>query len=535
MPDRNKERQILRFRILALIAILIIAAALRLNHIRQPFVDAFSWRQSDMAMMADNFYRGNWNIFYPKVNGNGPGPSYQGWEFQTVTYLSAMLYTIFGQQEWVGRAMAVLFGLWGIFALYQLVRRIWDEEYALVSAAVMAVMPGSIFIERSFLPDPAMVALVTTSLWFLVAYLQTDRLFYLSLACVFGAWGFLTKITGLIIGLPMLYAVFTILDPKHALLKRRLIIIGTAAAFTIAPVIVYYLWARHISLMYPPYHFAGAGNWLWDSGMQNWLERYYFFPRLSQSIRNWIWTPAIIMLVLFGLVFSLLNITSGRASANNLSKKAFLLFHWWFLGGIIFYVVGAKEIVENPWNFHIMNPAAAALAGYATITAANIMSRISRFHITSAVITVILILIGAFGQLGLKYMYHSYAYESYKLGLALRQVSEPEDLVVTVSNTFAEPTAIYYSQRRGWVFPPAFTWHEELLREDHEAIRVFEELRSNGADWLGIVNESFHKLGKNNPLLIHHIINTCELVGATPEWIIYRIGQTGRSAKQKNR
>ena len=138
-----------------------------------------------------------------------------------------------------------------------------------------------------------------------------------------------------------------------------------------------------------------------------------------------------------------------------------------------------------------------------------------------------LILIGAFGQLGLKYMYHPYAYESYSLGLALRQVSKPEDLVVTVSNAFAEPTTIYYSHRRGWVFPPAFTWEKELLREDHEAIRVFEELRSSGADWFGIVDESVHKLRKQNPVFMQHIIDTCELVDATPEWIIYRIGQTG--------
>ena len=145
-------------------------------------------------MMAENYYRTNWNIFYPEVNWNGPGPSYQGREFQTVTYIAALLYGVFGQQDWVGRSVVVAFGVWGIFALYQLVRRVWDEERALAGAAVMALLPGSIFIERSFLPDPAMVALVVTSLWMFVAYLQTERLRYLVLAGVIGAWGLLTKI-----------------------------------------------------------------------------------------------------------------------------------------------------------------------------------------------------------------------------------------------------------------------------------------------------------------------------------------------------
>jgi nitrate reductase gamma subunit len=66
-----------RITIYLLIAILVAAALLRFNHITQPFVDAFSWRQSSTAMMAENFYRRNWNIFYPEVNWTGPGPNYQ--------------------------------------------------------------------------------------------------------------------------------------------------------------------------------------------------------------------------------------------------------------------------------------------------------------------------------------------------------------------------------------------------------------------------------------------------------------------------
>jgi hypothetical protein len=101
-----------------LVAILVVAAILRFNHINQPLTDLFSWRQSSTAMMAENFYRRNWNIFYPEVNWTGPGPNYQGREFQTVSYIAALLYVIFGQQDWVGRSIAVMFGLWGIFALY---------------------------------------------------------------------------------------------------------------------------------------------------------------------------------------------------------------------------------------------------------------------------------------------------------------------------------------------------------------------------------------------------------------------------------
>jgi predicted membrane-bound mannosyltransferase len=186
-------------------------------------------------MMADNYYNSNWNILCTELNWDGPGPGYQGREFQTLSYFAALLYVLVGQHDWVGRAVAVMFGLWGIFALYQPVRRVWDEQRALASAAVMALLPGSIFIERSFLPDPAMVALVTTSIWMFVVYLQTDRWHYLVLATVIGTWGFLTKITGLIVGIPMLYAMLAILSRRRMLHPSRLATLGAVAVFGLAP------------------------------------------------------------------------------------------------------------------------------------------------------------------------------------------------------------------------------------------------------------------------------------------------------------
>ena len=75
-----------------LVGILVLGAVFRFSTITQPFTDFFSWRQTLNAMMAGNFYHGSWNIFYPKVNWSGPDPGYSGFEFQTVSYIAALLY-----------------------------------------------------------------------------------------------------------------------------------------------------------------------------------------------------------------------------------------------------------------------------------------------------------------------------------------------------------------------------------------------------------------------------------------------------------
>ncbi len=516
---------------LQIVIVLVIAGILRLHHITQPFTDVFSWRQASTAMMADNFYRTNWNIFYPEVNWGGPGPNYQGREFQTVSYIAAVLYTIVGQQDWVGRSVAVMFGLWGIFALYQLVRRVWDEERAIASAAVMAVLPGSIFVERSFLPDPAMVALMITSLWMLVAYLQTERQRYLLLAGVTGAWGLLTKIPGLIVGLPMAYATLTILGAKRKLQPAKLVIPGVVGVLALAPVIGYYLWARHLSLSYPPYHFAGSGNWLWNDGLREWWDQNYFLPSLQVNFYYWLWAAPVIYLVSLGLLLRPPGRERSRESGEdqlpiNNSGKAPWLFHWWLLAGIFYYFIGAKELVDNPWNFHIINPVGAALAGHAIVSIASLRPLSTRPLASRAAVAVFLLIIGGAGQNVLKNMYtRPYGDESYGLGLALRQVSQPGDLVVTMASDLGDPNAIYYSRRRGWIFPPAsndIVW-DQLPEDDNESIRMFEELRAKGADWLGIASERKKDFWTGHPALVEHIKRTCQFHSQTSQYVIYRV------------
>ena len=244
-----------------ILVILFVAAVLRLNNITQPLTDVFSWRQTSTAMMADNYFRKDANIFFPEVSWSGPGPSYQGREFQTVSYLAALIYRVVGQQDWVGRGIAVLFSLWGIFALYQLVRCVWDEPHAVASALMLALLPGAIFIDRSFLPDPAMLSLVITSLWMLAVYAQAERPRYLVLACFFAGMGFPVETSRSAGGLA---------DALHA--DRYLRTQAPNGATQIDHALGSghtARWRRSLHTTcghatsrarYPPYHFAGSGT-----------------------------------------------------------------------------------------------------------------------------------------------------------------------------------------------------------------------------------------------------------------------------------
>ena len=50
------------------LALLAVGCLIRLWAVTQPFVDHWSWRQADVAMIAENFYRHGFNIFHIPPN-----------------------------------------------------------------------------------------------------------------------------------------------------------------------------------------------------------------------------------------------------------------------------------------------------------------------------------------------------------------------------------------------------------------------------------------------------------------------------------
>ncbi|MEZ4712280.1 MAG: glycosyltransferase family 39 protein [Caldilineaceae bacterium] len=523
-----------------LLSILLLAATLRFYQVTQPFVDAFSWRQVSVAMMAENYYRTNWNIFYPEVNWSGPGPNYQGREFQTVSYMAALLFAMVGQYDWIGRTVAIVFGLWGICALYLLVRRLSGVRRALATAAMMAVLPGSVIVDRSFLPDPAMVALVVTCLWLLVAYLQTDRTRYLIAAGIIGAWGFCTKIPGLIVGLPALYAAVAILRARPANWRPKTLKLVVCGVLTLVPVAAYYLWARHLALTYPPYHFAGDGNWLWDDGLSQWLAQSYFWPKLKFHLTTWLWTLPVMALAGVGLFLWPRTTGAANAAADSPNQAqigaAPWFFHWWLAAGLIYYAFGAKELVDNPWNLHILSPAIAALAGAALVWIVDFFRDTARPQWGALATAIVLCLVIYSGYRGANFVYRPYADEDYRLGLAVQQISQPGDLVVSVGSGYGDPTPLYYSGRRGWGFPPPaldYDWMR-FPDDDHAAIGMLAALRDRGANWFVIVDQHYRELWRDHPTFLEYLDQHCVFKEQNSAGVICQIASNDQVVQAPN-
>jgi 4-amino-4-deoxy-L-arabinose transferase-like glycosyltransferase len=154
-----------RHELLLFFTILACGLGIRLIEISQPFIDAWSWREADVAMIAENFYRTGFNIFYPQVNWVGNAPGYVGIEFPLVSFIAALLYGILGVQDWIGRSVSVLFYAISLLFLYLLVGKIAHASGALVAVAIYTLTPLSIIASRAFMPDMAILSFSIMALY----------------------------------------------------------------------------------------------------------------------------------------------------------------------------------------------------------------------------------------------------------------------------------------------------------------------------------------------------------------------------------
>jgi len=492
-----------------LVFIICLGATLRAQQVDQPYVDWFGWREASTAMMADNFYKGNWNIFLPQVNWGGPAPSYQAREFQTVTYIAAILYKIVGKHDWIGRCISILFGMFGIISLYRLIDLIWDREIAILGSLILAVLPGSIFIDRSFLPDPAMTSLATASLWLFAKYTSERKLSSLVLSITMLTLACLTKPQALTVILPMAY--LAILQRHERTFERnhiRLIFVLSSLGFFLFG--TYYLWALYLGTHFPPYHIAGAGKFIWENSLSSWLSNWYYLPSNFSIVKNWLWGWVVLGLTCAGLILPML--------VNNRIERPWV-FHFWGFAFLIDYLLEAQHLSTDEHNMSIASPLAASLAGLGLVLIwRNIKPKFLNEEFKSTIYALVLLAIAIPGQLHLRKWFADIYWPYYELGNELARMSEANDLLVSFGKV---PIAIYYSGLHGWQFPPADVWvyMKEHTIDGPQRINLLESLRKRGARWIVITWDHYPT---QEPLLNDYLNSRYELVYDSPAGKIYR-------------
>jgi 4-amino-4-deoxy-L-arabinose transferase-like glycosyltransferase len=491
-----------------LILIVLPAFVVRLIQIDQPFIDPWSWRQSDVAAIARNFLENGFHFSRPQIDWAGNERGYVGTEFPILPFVAALLYRSVGVQEWIGRIQGVLLFVAALPFFFLLVRRIFGEVVATWATFFYAFAPLSVVASRAFMPDVPSLSLAIAGIYFFLRWLEEENRRALIGSALLISLALLIKLPTALIGAPLLYlAVAAVYDrrnssaeevgghrpPLQGLLRRWEL--WFFAAVALIPSAVWYWHGHRIAEKFYPYHFFGGGGFR--------IMNASWYGKIAQQTALSSLTLPLVALAIIGIFVA----PRGKYTR---------LFHWW-LGAMVAFVFFVGWGNRHQWYQLPLVPIAAVLAGCSCQWVARFLpsGRIVRAFAS-------VVLAGWFGvsayQCALP-LYRPAAAGLRSLGLELQEATTANALIIAATD--GDPTVFYYAHRKGWHFLEDGIYQGNPL-DSAQIIANLEKLRGRGAThlvfyvgtrwWLDYYKEFAERLAAS-----------ATLVEETPEFTIFKL------------
>src|SRR6476660_445820 len=481
--------------------ICILAVVSRLIFIDQPYIDHWSWRQSDVAAIARNFLQNGFRFGYPQIDWAGNAPGYVGTEFPILPFIAAVCYKFAGVHEWIGRSEAVILFAVSLPFFFLLVREIFGSTAAVWATFFYCFTPLNIFAGRSFMPDVPSLSLAIVGLYFFLRWVQHGESWSFFVAAIAISLSLLIKITSTVIVAPILYLVVRRLcqprRPSGFTIKRPTIYGGALfAAIALVPSAIWYWHAHQIAQKFYPHHFFGAG------GIQ--IESFSWYWHIAQQTFVSSLTPLLSVMALGGLF-----VPQSR------DRRYSRLFQWWLAAMIIFIIIVGYGN-RHRWYQLPLVPVAAAFAGAAC---AFVSSKISSRVIT---LTLSVLLVSSFTTLAFWYVqpFYQSSAQLRDAGFELEKVTRPDALIVAAD--MGDPTIFYYAERKGWHFLEQNAIYNGNPDDSEQAIENLERLRRGGATHFVFTKNTFWWL-QSYPEFVGYLSKHATLIEATPQFAIYKL------------
>jgi 4-amino-4-deoxy-L-arabinose transferase-like glycosyltransferase len=491
------------------IVICILAITARLILINQPYVDHWSWRQSDVAAIARNFLQNGFHFAYPQIDWAGNAPGYVGTEFPILPFIAALCYKIAGVHEWIGRIQAVILFAVSLPFFFLLVREVYGSTAAVWATFFYGLAPANIFAGRSFMPDIPSLSLAIIGLYFFLSWVHDGKSGQLFVAAIAISMSLLIKITSIVIVAPLAYmAVAGIGDPDSA--KTRLVASRDRrsrlqllffCAIVLLPSAIWYYHAYQIAQNFYPHHFFGAG------GIR--IESFsWYWPIAQQTLVSSL-TPVLSLMALLGLL-----VPQSR------DRRYSRLFYWW-LAAMVLFVIVVGYGNRHRWYQLPLVPISAAFAGAAC---AFIRSKVSSrvVAVTLSILLVSSFMISAFWYVRPFYLSSAQLLHA---GMELKNATAPDALIVAAD--MGDPTIFYYAERKGWHFLENDAIYNGNPDDSKQAIEDLERLRRRGATHFVFTRNTFWWF-KSYPEFTGYLTESSALIVATPEFRIYELAPTIR-------
>jgi hypothetical protein len=432
-----------------------LALAVRLFGLTRPYISAHWIKQLQIAPIALNFYKHGYNILWPETDYSADTPGYIEIEFQLVTWLTALLYPLFGVHEWVGRLVTISFSMVGIWLLYLLVRRHLGRRAATYGLLFYSFAPSSVYFSRVLMSEPAMLCLSIALVYLFDTYIRTLRPLYWIGAVLCGAMAFLVKLPTLHLIIPLAYLAHRRYGWRF-LVRPELWALGL---FATIPALLYY-WHAHHNIG-PHYFTVGVGF-----GGQMWFSPSHFMRPASYSLmlsrlqKEHLTAVGLVLLVIGALC------RPRRFYVH--------LFHWWLFAVILYMiVVSGGNLRQNYYQLPLLPPSAALVGiGWANL------SRIRCLRPGAGALVPVFLILAVWGA---QPFYEEYT-PILRAAAALDRLDPHKQPVIVMPPGYG---CLYYFHRPGWVGREHMGKPPQWIRStgDVPGPEYIEDRMRRGARW----------------------------------------------------
>lgn len=452
-----------------LIALMLIGLIFWSYNINSPLLDHHSWRQTDTAAIARNFYSNGFDLFHPQIDWGGSSPGYVETEFQIIPFIIAILYKIFGISEWVARLVSIAFSLGSVYLLYMLARTYFDVKTSAFSVLIFIISPLELYFGRAVMPDSAMIFFSIGSLYFFDKWTKKERWGLFAIAVICTALAILLKVSALYLGLPLLWL-------SYSRYGKKLIVEPKLYLFAMLALIPPAIWYYYAHVAFAQYATFG----IWDVGSGKWGNTAIWFDRdfyimMFNRLATVVFTPVGLILFVYGLFLK--------------SKLRTNLFYFWVLAVLIYFIVVANGNFAHDYYQRPLVPPGAIFVGLA-------LSKIYEKNKWASLALIAIILISAIYTAAPFYTEDTIILDA---ATTTDKIVEKNALIITTESEIgANPDILYYSQRKGWTVQGT-SWSPAII----------DSLKSQGADYFVIAPQL---LLLNNTQFSNYLFNTYKSV-----------------------
>ncbi len=404
-------------------------------------------RQTDCLSFVIGYYKFGMNFFEPKnlnlASEGGKAVS----EFPILYYLTACLYFIFGEKEFILRLLNVSIVSVGFFYLFRLLNQFFQSIfYAYVFSFLFLSSTVLIYYTNNYLPDAPALGFTLIGWYFFNKFLVTQKYNSLTISILFFTLSSLLKITFFMNPITaFLLLLFFLFSKKINTLEFKKLLLPFIISIFILSFwlifVIYYNSSNHSSYYSTTIHPIWTLSYktindIWKYITEFWYTKYYFQTTFH----------VFIILVIGGLI-------SYKKIKSELLFISLLLF----MGGIFYLLLFYKMFQDHDYYFITLLPAIFFLITAAFQGIKERFPKISNHLLVKVSLLIICILSLNYSKLKLNQRYTNNTDDISIIGTKLATI-EPNLTSIGVENEaniiiatdLSQNGGLYFLKRQGW-------------------------------------------------------------------------------------